>query len=128
MNASDQLAWQFFIQVNTGAGGSNALFEIWASDTDTFVVNPQFPTTPAPLALHPPAVPNLGRLALQRSGKLLPAIPPGAGVLEESRRNKDSFDFIVQNNLYKITGLRAAFGKTLSFPVGRWRSRRTGSW
>jgi hypothetical protein len=38
-------------------------------------------------------------------------------VLEESRRNKDSFDFIVQNNLFKISGLRAAFGKTLSFPV-----------
>ena len=118
MNASDQLAWQFFIQVNTSAGGSNALFETWASDTSTFVVNPQFPTTPAPLALHPPAVPSLGRLALQRSGKLLPAIPPGEGVLEESRRNKDSFDFIVQNNLYKITGLRAAFGKTILFPVG----------
>jgi hypothetical protein len=118
MNASDQLAWQFFIQVNTSVGGSNALFETWASDTSTFVVNPQFPTTPAPLALHPPAVPSLGRLALQRSGKLLPAIPPGEGVLEESRRNKDSFDFIVQNNLYKITGLRAAFGKTILFPVG----------
>lgn len=27
MNASDQLAWKFFIQVNTSAGGSNALFE-----------------------------------------------------------------------------------------------------
>ncbi|WP_426435986.1 hypothetical protein [Bradyrhizobium genosp. P] len=118
MNSPDQLAWQFFIQVNTRAGGSNALFETWASDTDTFKVDPQFPTTPAPLALHEPAVPGLGRLALQRAGKLLPAIPPGKGALEESRRNKESFDFIVQNNLYKVTGLRAAFGKTISFPVG----------
>src|SRR5436190_17591889 len=57
MNASDQLAWQFFIQVNTRAGGSNALFETWASDSDTFKVNPQFPTAPAPLALREPAVP-----------------------------------------------------------------------
>ncbi len=117
MNASDQLAWQFFIQVNTNAGGSNALFETWASDTDTFQPNPQFPTTVSPLALRQPAVPRLGRLAAQRAGKLLPAIPPGAGFLEESRRNKQSFDFIVQNNLFKVSGLRAAFGKPLSFPV-----------
>lgn len=117
VNAPDQLAWQFFIQVNTSAGGANALFETWASDTDTFNPNPQFPTTAAPLALHAPVVPGQGRLALQRGGRLLPAVPPGPGVLEESRRNKESFDFIVQNNLFKISGLRAAFGKTLSFPV-----------
>lgn len=118
MNAPDQLAWQFFIQVNARAGGNNALFETWASDSDTFKPNPQFPTTPVPLALREPVVPALGRLALQRAGKLLPAIPPGKGALEESRRNKESFDFIVQNNLYKVSGLRAAFGKTISFPVG----------
>jgi hypothetical protein len=117
MNLPDQLAWQLFIQVNTSAGGSNALFETWASDSDTFKANPQFPTAPAPLALRQPAVPRLGRLALQQSGKLLPAIPPGAGFLEETRRNKESFDFIVQNNLYKVSGLRTAFGKALSFPV-----------
>jgi hypothetical protein len=117
MNAPDQLSWQFFIQVNTSAGGSNALFETWASDTDTFKPNPQFPTTPAPLALREPAVPARGRETLQRSGRLLPAIPPGGGVLEETRRNKESFDFIVQNNLYRISGLRAAFGKTIVFPV-----------
>ncbi|MEI4573034.1 hypothetical protein WAC47_28395, partial [Klebsiella pneumoniae] len=33
------------------------------------------------------------------------------------RHNKPTFDFIVQNNLYKRSGLKAAFGKTLSFPV-----------
>jgi hypothetical protein len=117
LDAPDQLAWQFFIQVNTSAGGSNALFETWASDTDTFNPNPHFPATAAPLALHAPVVPAQGRLALQRGGRLLPAVPPGPGVLEESRRNRESFDFIVQNNLFKISGLRAAFGKTLSFPV-----------
>ena len=119
LNAPDQLAWQFFIQVNTRAGGSNALFETWASDHDTFTANPgPFPTAAAPLALHEPIVPALGRLAAQRAGKLLPAIPPGKGALEESRRNKDSYDFIVKNNLYKVSGLRAMFGKTISFPVG----------
>jgi hypothetical protein len=117
MNSADEVAWQFFIQVNARAGGSNALFETWASDTDTFKPNPQFPATAAPLALHEPAVPNAGRLALQRGGRVMPMIAPGAGVLEESRRNRESFDFIVQNNLYKLSGLRAAFGKTIAFPA-----------
>ena len=53
MNDPDKLAWQLFIQVNSRAGltGNNALFETWASDTDTFTTNPQFPVTPVPLAL-----------------------------------------------------------------------------
>ena len=118
MTTPDQVAWQFFIQVNSRASGSNALFETWASDTDTFKPVPQFPTTATPMVLREPVVPALGRQALQRGGRLLPAIPPGRGFLEESRRNKDSFDFIVQNNLFKISGLRAAFGKTIVFPVG----------
>src|SRR5215211_4422614 len=92
MNVPDQVAWQLFIQANTRAGGSNSTFETWASDTDTFKTTPQFPT-----------VPHARRQVVQRSGQLLPALPPGVsqGVLEESRRNKPAFDFIVQNNLYK---------------------------
>ena len=43
MNAPDQVAWQLFIQANTRAGGSNSTFETWASDTDLFQPNPQFP-------------------------------------------------------------------------------------
>jgi hypothetical protein len=117
MTTPDQVAWQFFVQVNGRAAGSNALFETWASDTDTFKPTPQFPTTATPMALREPVVPALGRQALQRGGRLLPAIPPGRGFLEELRRNKESFDFIVQNNLFKISGLRAAFGKTIVFPV-----------
>lgn len=119
MNEPDRLAWQLFIEVNARAGavGNNALFETWANDTDTFAPNPQFPASPAPLALHPPVVPTIGREALQESGALLPAVPPNPNIGEESRRNKTAFDFIVQNNLYKVTGLRAAFGKALSFPI-----------
>ena len=51
MTTPDQVAWQFFVQVNSRAGGSNALFETWASDTDTFKPTPQFPTTATPMAL-----------------------------------------------------------------------------
>src|ERR1700726_3043593 len=117
LNAPDELAWELFIQVNANAGGGNALFETWASDTDTFKANPHFPTTPVPLALHAPVVPTFGQLAIQENGGLVPAIPPNPGIGEEARRNKVAFDFIVANNLYRVSGLRAAFGKTLSFPI-----------
>lgn len=119
MNGSDKVAWQLFIQVNTRAAGAgnNATFETWASDTDTFTTNPQFPVTPVPLALHAPIVPAIGREAIQESGGLLPAVPPNPAIGEETRRNKATFDFIVQNNLYKVTGLRAGFGKTFLFPI-----------
>ena len=118
MNNPDQFAWEMFMVVNAPAGGTNAVFETWASDTDTFNMAPAFPTGPTPLVLHPPVVTAAGRQALQRSGHLLPAIPPGIlqGVSEESRRNQRAFDFIKNNNLYKVSGLKAAFGSTLSFP------------
>lgn len=119
MNAPDQLAWQLFVQVNTRAGGTNATFETWASDTDTFQTNPQFPTAATPPALRRPILPAIVREGVQQSGGLLPALPPGIaqGQMEETRHNKATFDFIVQNNLFKVSGLKAAFGKTLSFPV-----------
>jgi hypothetical protein len=118
MNAPDLVAWQTFIHVNTGASGTNALFETWASDTDTFKMDPQFPTSPQPLALREPILATVGPQAIQESGGLLPAIPPDpTRTLEETRRNEAAFTFIKNNNLYKASGLKAAFGTTLSFPV-----------
>ena len=119
LNAPDQVAWQVFMQANAPTGGPNATFETWASDTDTFIMNPNFPAGPTPLVLHPPVVAAAGRLALQRSGHLLPALPPGIlqGVSEKSRRNKAAFDFIKSKNLYKVSGLKAAFGTTITFPA-----------
>ncbi|MBR1208623.1 MULTISPECIES: hypothetical protein [unclassified Bradyrhizobium] len=119
MTAPDQVAWQLFIQANTRAGGSNSTFETWASDTDLFQPNPQFPAVATPPSLRPPILPQVAREGVQQSGGLLPALPPGAaqGQMEETRHNKPTFDFIVQNNLYKRSGVKAAFGKALSFPV-----------
>ncbi len=118
MNAPDKVAWQLFIQANTRAGGTNSTFETWASDTDTFKMNPQFPSTPAPLALRQPVIGTIGAQAIQDAGGILPATPPDpTQSLEETRRNQSAFEFIVRNNLFKVTGLRAAFGKTLSFPI-----------
>jgi hypothetical protein len=119
MNAPDQVAWQLFIQANTRAGGSNSTFETWASDTDLFKPNPQFPAAPTAPVLRRPILPQVARQGVQEAGGLLPALPPGIaqGVTEETRHNKATFDFIVQNNLFKISGLKAAFGKNLSFPT-----------
>ena len=118
MNAPDQLAWQLFIQVNARATGTNSTFETWASDTDTFQPTPRFPGTPTPPALRSPILPQAAREARQRSGALLPAIPPDVTVtLEETRRNLSAFNFIKDNNLFKVSGLKAAFGQTLAFPV-----------
>ena len=63
--------------------------------------------------------PQIVREGVQEAGGLLPALPPGIsqGATEETRHNKATFDFIVQNNLYKISGLKAAFGKNLQFPI-----------
>jgi hypothetical protein len=116
MNEPDKVSWQLFIQVNTTATGSNATFETWASDTDTFNMNPTFPSISGPIALRSPIVAIAGREAIQQGGGLLPAVPPDPNVGEETRRNRAAFDFIVRNNLFKISGLRAQFGKAISFP------------
>ena len=118
MNDPDQLAWQLFVQVNSRASGGNSVFETFASDTDTFQQNPQYPTGPVASALHPPILETIARETALKNGVLLPAVPPDTSLsLEETRRNRSAFDFIVKNNLFKVSGLKAAFGKTLSFPV-----------
>jgi hypothetical protein len=119
MNNPDKRAWQLFIQINSRAGGSNAVFETFASDTDTFQPTPQFPAGPSALTLHAPILESTARDAALKSGVLLPAIPPDpiSQGGEETRRNRAAFDFIVNNNLFKVSGLKAAFGKTLSFPI-----------
>ncbi len=127
MNAPDEVAWQLFVQVNAPAAGGVSTFETWASDADTFKPSPQFPATATPLSLHPPALVTAARAAAQAHGHLLPAIPPIAGgANEESRHNEAAFNFIRDNDLYRVSGLRAAFGKVLSFPVDSMEVK--GNW
>src|SRR6187397_1154513 len=55
VNAPDKLAWTLYLQVTADrktAGNNNALFETWASDKDTFNLNPTWPTQPRALALR----------------------------------------------------------------------------
>ena len=116
LNDPDRVSWELFVQVNTPsatAGNNNVRFETWASDDDTFTASPVWPgTTPRPSRMKPPA---LGQFVPK--AKLTPHVVPGGG--EEVRRNKATFDFIVNNKFFTQTGLKAAFaaGKSMSFPI-----------
>lgn len=125
----DMTSWELFLEVNADAktaGNNDALFETWASDADTFKVNPQWPTTPSVLALKPRALSLVARL--RKAGGLLPQVVAGGAATEETRRNRPDFDFIKDNNLYKVSGLATAFsaGKTLSFPTNSLEVK--GNW
>lgn len=118
LNQPDLVSWQLFAMVNApaaSANNNNVLFETWASDDDTFPPTgvPVWPATPSPMALR---VPALIRFAPVEPGLGPRVLPDGS---EETRRNRATFDFIKNNNLYKKSGLRAAFaaGKEITFPT-----------
>jgi hypothetical protein len=137
MNDPDRFAWQMlFVPISKPAGaGQNAIWETWASDEDTFPdkpnpnVPPKWPgAAPSSLKLHAPL--QLEILSLQSNRENLdearlfdpnavqPFIAP-QGESEEVRRNRATFDFIINNKLYYREGLIAAFnsGKRISFPI-----------
>ncbi|CAM4222691.1 hypothetical protein [Serratia silvae] len=125
MNDPDKMAWTLFLEVNADAKtqeNNNALFETWASDGDTFQPTPTWPVTANPLALKPRAL-SLTELRAHSAGgsavEVVPGNKTGKNPAEETRRNRPAFDFIVANNLYKVSGLKAAYAanKKLSFPV-----------
>ena len=120
-NNPDRQSWELFVTVNANvasAGNNNALFESWASDGDTFRTLPAWPSGAAEMQIGQRAL----SVAFQRAHpRFTPQVLPAGAALvgEETRRNKPDFDFIVQNNLFKISRLRAAFraGKPIAFPV-----------
>lgn len=122
MNAPDELAWTLFLQVNANAksaGNNSALFETWASDHDTFQLNPPaWPIKSAPLALKARALSDVEK-RLPKGHPATVLVVPGAteDPSEETRRNKEAYNFIVANKLFTVTGLRAAFGTTINFPI-----------
>ena len=121
VNDPDELSWKLFLTVNADvatSGNNNALFETWASDGDTFQTSPAWPAVAGQIQIGPRAL----SLVLERAHpRFAPQVVPGGKALvgEETRRNKTDFDFIVQNNLFKVSGLRAAFnaGRTIAFPI-----------
>ena len=128
MTNPDKQAWDLFLTVNaatpSSVGGPNAaLFETWARDGDTFQPTPAWPAGPTPINAGPRALSLAFKGAHTpplRPGGVVEVVPGGGDVVsEETRRNRPDFDFIKNNNLFKVSGLQAAFksGKTLSFPV-----------
>lgn len=121
MTNPDKQAWELFLEVNEDAatpGNNDALFETWANDGDTFRPTPIWPSGPAATIGGPRAI-GLVR-PHPMPGRRVQVVPGGKNLVsEETRRNRPDFDFIVQHDLYKVSGLIAAFkaGATLSFPV-----------
>jgi hypothetical protein len=122
LNNPDKLAWVLFLKVNAeakSADNNNARFETWASDGDTFQMTPAWPTTAGRLSLAPRALSLVAHPPHPGGLRALPQVVPGGAATEETRRNYPDFKFIVENNLFKVSGLKAAYasGKALSFPV-----------
>jgi len=126
--SSDQLAWEVVISVIAPAGipgSNNVVFETWASDQDVYVTTPAvWPPVNAPKKLQPSLL-DLARMPHSQRLTMIapdtpcnvPNAPPGTGnfppkpacIAEEVRRNWDSFQNIVGNNLNTTAGLAAAF-------------------
>ena len=124
-NGPDRQSWELFMTVNAnvaGGGNNNALFESWASDGDTFRTSPVWPSGAAAMQIGPRAL----SLAFQRAHpRFTPEVLPGGAALvgEETRRNKPDFDFIVQNNLFKVSGFEPPSAPASRSPSRsiRWR-------
>jgi len=116
----DEQSWKLFMTVSASAaspGDNNALFETWASDGDTFRPKPVWPKRPEIQVGARALSLALERLHSDFSPEVLPTGERLVG--EETRRNRPAFDFIVQHNLFKVSGLKAAFKarKPIAFPV-----------
>lgn len=138
----DQMSWQSFVTVVTPApGGQGLTLETWATDPDTFQATPTWPGSLSVAAAvaqrprfqisllaraHAPAglrataaatVGNCGAVGNAAAGNF----PTGSAsdcIAEEVRRNRDAFDYIVNNGLNTQVGLQNAFaGPGINFPT-----------
>lgn len=135
MNAPDQFAWGLFVDINKPADATKpngpVIWETWALARDVFRnpnAKPEWPAAEAdaPRQFEPAPLQQLIR-ASQKAAEVPtpgPAILVDSGVLltegNETRMNRDAFDFVVANELYHIEGQEAFFnsGRTITFPVG----------
>lgn len=138
----DQMSWQAFVSVVTPApGGQGLTLETWATDGDTFAPTPTWPSGLSATALA--QKPRFQASLLARAhvpaglrattnvsvgGCRYPVGNAAAGnfptgdqsdcIAEEVRRNRDAFDYIVNNGLYTQLGLQNAFpGPAINFPT-----------
>lgn len=143
---SDKVAWTRFIEVVTPVSRAQVVFETWASDPEIYTDKPYWPSPeqakvkklrnsvlkvglsphPAPASqfddpCSPPGSPKAGNFPVAGSTP-----PPGPIKLttpqpcfgEEVRRNRPSFDYLVNNGLHTQAGLKQAYQKASS---SAWR-------
>jgi hypothetical protein len=123
MSRPDQVAWELFTQIARDAaspGNTNALFETWASDIDTFGAAPQWPAGGE--GVRKILINRIQPRGSKEPGAILPAMQCPAGRIgpcigKETLRNRPAFDFIVDNHLDTRRGLAAFFGKAMDFPI-----------
>ena len=138
----DEMSWQAFVTAVTPApGGQGLTLETWATDPDTFQATPTWPAglSVAAIAARPRFQASLLAQAHLPAGLRsatgatvgpcrYPVGDAAAGnfptgnqsdcVAEEVRRNRDSFNYIVNNGLYTQAGLENAFaGPGINFPT-----------
>jgi hypothetical protein len=139
---SDAFIWKLFTEFAapvTKGKPSPVVFETWASDEDTFAVNPHWPKAGEPMKLHKSvlqALKTVGTTGLQKNLRALIDVgckpPQGAAVggfptsgtptpciAEQVGRNRPEYDYIVKNKLNTQTGLAAAYKNsfTVDFPT-----------
>ena len=145
-NCPDLFAWSKFIEVNAPAPAARGkvLWETWATDPDTFPATPNpalcstpnpppgtCPVWPAAEAPHTmlfsakradddndPSTPPFRVLTAPVSAK---GVPPDLGAIagETIRRNRVTFDYIVNNALWYQEGLKQRFNEnfTIELPL-----------
>ena len=137
----DRMSWDAFVSaVKPAPGGGGLTLETWATDPDTYQATPRWPAGRSVAAAaerprfqasllaraHVPA--GLRGAGIVSVGPCSPVgdaatgnFPTGSKsdcIAEEVRRNRDAFDYIVNNGLYTQAGLENAFpGPALSFPT-----------
>jgi hypothetical protein len=122
VNHPDQFNWELFAKINAPAkdGTNNTIWETWARDSDTFPLSPN-PNAAPIWPTRPEMVLTANRQVRFNQQEFQPpgAIRPLIGVLganEEVRRNKSTFDFIIQNGLWYTEGIAKYFstGQSIS--------------
>ncbi|MBV8516621.1 MAG: hypothetical protein JO197_04380 [Acidobacteria bacterium] len=137
MNQPDRYAWELFVQVNQKAPASfqhsityqgktfmtnSAVWETWPDDPWTFPTNPdpsdppKWPDAPIAKRLHPKGKGNHLTHTADLAGRNDIILDTGG---EEIHRNRATFDYVIQNNLWYTQGIAAFVAKGLpaNFPT-----------
>ncbi len=130
INCPDQFAWEVFVRINQPlAGGTIPTWHSFATDPETF------PAKPVPsvcngskgVAEYCPTWPKATRpIPIEQQGPsksnhlpINPHLTPYLTNVEVVQRNKTSFDYILDNNLWYQQGLADVFtrGFQVNFPI-----------